>query len=43
MRIHELARELGWPSRQLIAELRRRGEYVRRSLYAPSAVPMMLA
>ena len=23
MRVHELAKELGWPSRQLIAELRR--------------------
>jgi hypothetical protein len=28
MRVHELAAELGWTSRQLIAELCRRGEYV---------------
>ena len=29
MRVHELAAELGWTSRQLIAELCRNGEYVK--------------
>lgn len=29
MRVHELARELGWTSRQLLAELSRRGEFVK--------------
>lgn len=29
MRVHELARELGWTSRQLLDELRRRGEFVK--------------
>jgi hypothetical protein len=32
MRVHQLAKELGWASRQLIAELRRRGEYVKSAL-----------
>jgi hypothetical protein len=29
VRVHELARELGWTSRQLLAELSRRGEFVK--------------
>ncbi|WP_083997766.1 MULTISPECIES: translation initiation factor IF-2 N-terminal domain-containing protein [Mycobacteriaceae] len=29
LRVHELARELGWTSRQLLAELNRRGEFVK--------------
>ncbi|MFI5506166.1 translation initiation factor IF-2 N-terminal domain-containing protein [Mycobacterium sp. NPDC051804] len=29
LRVHELARELGWTSRQLLAELDRRGEFVK--------------
>ena len=29
LRVHELARELGWTSRQLLAELSRRGEFVK--------------
>lgn len=29
MRVYELARELGWTSRQLLAELSRRGEFVK--------------
>jgi Translation initiation factor IF-2, N-terminal region len=32
MRVHELAAELGWTSRQLIAELSRRGEYVKSAM-----------
>jgi Translation initiation factor IF-2, N-terminal region len=32
MRVHELAVELGWTSRQLIAELCRRGEYVKSAM-----------
>jgi hypothetical protein len=32
MRVHELAKELGWPSHQLIAELRRSGEYVKSAM-----------
>ena len=32
MRVHELAKELGWPARQLIAELRSRGEYVKSAM-----------
>jgi hypothetical protein len=32
MRVHELARELGWPSPQLVDELRRRDEYVKSAM-----------
>jgi hypothetical protein len=32
MRVHELAKELGWPSSRLLAELRRRGEYVKSAM-----------
>jgi hypothetical protein len=37
MRVHELAAELGWTSRQLIAELCRRGEYVKSTASALGA------
>jgi hypothetical protein len=37
MRVHELAAELGWTSRQLIAELCRRGEYVKSAASALEA------
>jgi hypothetical protein len=32
MRVHELAKELGWPASQLIAQLRSRGEYVKSAM-----------
>ena len=32
MRVHQLAKELGWAPRQLVAELRRRGEYVKSAM-----------
>jgi hypothetical protein len=32
MRVHELAKELGWPSSQLIAEPRHRGEFVKSAM-----------
>jgi hypothetical protein len=31
-RVHELARELGWPPNQLVDELNRRGEFVRSAM-----------
>ena len=37
MRVHELAAELGWTSRRLIAELCRRGEYVKSAASALEA------
>jgi nitroreductase len=37
MRVHELAAELGWTSRQLIAEFCRRGEYVKSAASALEA------
>jgi hypothetical protein len=32
VRVHDLAKELGWPSSRLVAELRRRGEYVKSAM-----------
>jgi hypothetical protein len=32
VRVHELAKELGWPSSRLLAELRRRNEYVKSAM-----------
>lgn len=32
MRVHELAKELGWPPAQLVDELRRRGEWVKSAM-----------
>jgi hypothetical protein len=37
VRVHELARELGWTSRQLLAELSRRGEFVKSAASALEA------
>jgi hypothetical protein len=36
VRVYELAKELGWPAKQLVAELCSRGEYVKSPM---SAVP----
>lgn len=32
MRVHELAKELGWPPARLVDELRRRGEWVKSAM-----------
>ncbi|WP_027331246.1 translation initiation factor IF-2 N-terminal domain-containing protein [Mycolicibacterium tusciae] len=32
MRVHELAKELGWPSSRLVDELRSRGEWVKSAM-----------
>ena len=42
MRVHELAKELGWPPARLIDELRRRGEWVKSAMSTIEA-PMVRA